>query len=93
VVRADRPASMSSAFEAPLTGEGGYVAGSVARLADHAASIAKLRGTDNILWSGFAADDLAIKTVDDAAAAFGTRHEAFASLVSAAVAATYGELS
>ncbi|ASO20766.1 CRISPR system Cascade subunit CasC [Actinoalloteichus hoggarensis] len=87
-VRSDRPVSLSSAFETPLGGKNGYLAGSVERLASHAASMTTLLTSENVLFAGHAAADLTVEGHPaERLAAFGTRHESFRALITAAVQA------
>ena len=57
-LRADRPVSLASAFEAPVdpADAGGYMAASAERLAAHAAAVNALYGTDNLIGAWHAAD-------------------------------------
>ncbi|APU15569.1 type I-E CRISPR-associated protein Cas7/Cse4/CasC [Actinoalloteichus fjordicus] len=85
-VRADRPVSLSSAFEAPLAGKNGYLFGSVERLASHAASMTTLLEKENVLFAGYAAAELTVQgQAEESLAAFGPRHDSFRSLIAAAV--------
>ena len=57
-LRADRPVSLASAFEAPVdpAEAGGYMAASAERLAAHAAAVNALYGTDHLIGAWHAAD-------------------------------------
>jgi CRISPR system Cascade subunit CasC len=86
-VRADRPTSLASAFEAPMTGHTGHLSGSVRRLSSHARSVNTLLGFGKVLWSAHTATDLALAedSGQDALVAFGAVQSSFDGLVSAAV--------
>ncbi|GAA3446728.1 type I-E CRISPR-associated protein Cas7/Cse4/CasC [Planomonospora venezuelensis] len=89
-VRSDRPVSLAPAFEAPVrvTGEYGFAALSRDDLADYAARLHGLWGTEGIVRHGYAAID-EVKTIDQDASALGKREKSFAALISSVVTAAY----
>ncbi|MBA0127237.1 type I-E CRISPR-associated protein Cas7/Cse4/CasC [Haloechinothrix sp. YIM 98757] len=92
-VRDDRPVSLASAFEEPLSQNGGYIRTSLTALASYAGSVDTLLGREHVLasgyagnqhWNGVEGDDL-----DEKLAALGARHDLFTTLVSETVDAAY----
>jgi CRISPR system Cascade subunit CasC len=91
-VRADRPVSLASAFEAPLEGANGYMAGSARRLVGHADQVNELLGRHQRMWAAHTITDLATSATSPSglpaeriAAALGTAYTSFDTLTSTAV--------
>ncbi|GAA0523035.1 type I-E CRISPR-associated protein Cas7/Cse4/CasC [Saccharopolyspora thermophila] len=89
-VRDDRPVSLASAFEAPVTGAHGYTALSASRLNTHAAAINTLLGEQHVLFAAHTAAPNTHRDGDTSALdGLGTHHATFSSLVEDAVAAAF----
>lgn len=84
-VRAQRPLSLASGFEAPVTADttGGFSAPSIDRLAAYAADLNRLTGNRNRTFHGHA------RTGTGEPEGIGTAHESFPGLIDAAVEAAF----
>ncbi|GAA3739288.1 CRISPR system Cascade subunit CasC [Spinactinospora alkalitolerans] len=86
-VRADRPLSLATAFEAPVQPAEGHLAPSLDKIVAYAESVNTLLGADQRLWSGHTIAGR------DKLTQLGDHHASFADLTTAAVAAAYGRES
>lgn len=82
-VRSDRPISLASAFEKPVSTRNGagFAGPSRARLTEHAGRVHRLLSAAGLVYSGHASID------DEARTELGERHESFAELVDSALTA------
>lgn len=83
-VRTDRPVSMASAFEKPITGHDGNLDQSIQVLDRYAGKLGKLLGGQNLTWSGHT------RVTDDETRSFGRQLDSFDDLVAQAIAASHG---
>lgn len=90
-VRDDRPVSLASAFEAPVTGSRGQLAESAVRLADQARTAYRLLGSEHLLHSGYTVTPAALHGTDGDTLPLGTEHDSYEQLIREAVAHAYPE--